>query len=91
MALTLLVDMIMATRRADGHNRHIPVRSTCKDCGTNPLSGVRETLETPEFGGGTGQGTNFWVRKNICYECSVFYPKRELFLPPLTNAAVDIS
>ncbi|KAK4444730.1 BTB/POZ protein [Podospora aff. communis PSN243] len=80
----LLADVIKAMRHA---HSFIPdensENSTCVECGINPLTGVGQAMPTREWGQDcvarftSARKGNFWARKGLCYECSVYYPKWE--------------
>jgi hypothetical protein len=77
----LLADVIKAMRHAHSFiSSQTSDDSTCVDCGINPLTGLGKPLLEREGEGlvrfaSRGRG-NFWARKGLCYECSVYYPKR---------------
>lgn len=75
----LLVDLMMSIRVVEGAGLRFCRHSTCEDCGIDPISGSGKKLEQGQSQLSVGQsGFNFWVRDDLCFECSVYYPREEL-------------
>ncbi|KAK5651890.1 hypothetical protein OQA88_11549 [Cercophora sp. LCS_1] len=78
----LLVEIIVTMRLTDGAGIESSAKSTCKDCGMDPVRGTGESWPDANTGGtarmSAGRDGNFWARKDLCFECSVFYPREKL-------------
>ena len=99
----LLVDVMLTMRDFEGigHPSRRPL--ACKDCGVHPLTGNPSPEQSTPRGQvaanpeievkDQGAGTNFWMSYNLCFECGVYYSRRDLlcteYRPRLKHAKED--
>ncbi len=95
----LLVDVMHSMRLVEDAKRHVrssfdfgSTLETCRDCGIDPIRGTGGILREvtgpgkSRLAAGENGSTNFWVRHDLCFECSVYYSREEFLYGPRAMA-----